>query len=141
MKVKSNLWLHHDPGNQKSGATDVAIIEVNVTEPKSPRKSFHYPRDSKTNEFLDKMRKERPGVPLWMFFDEMISRQPQSKEEWLIALYDEFIRNACELYSAGNDEKDKLQMLKKIIFRKIFKFKSEWLSDPDDSYYENLKKF
>lgn len=87
------------------------------------------------------MSKDRPDVPLWKFFEEIIAKQPRSKEEWLILLYDEFVRNACELYSAGEDEKKKLNLLKKIIVRKIFKINSEWLSDPDDSYYENLKKF
>lgn len=87
------------------------------------------------------MSKDRPDLPLWTFFEEILKKQPVSKEDRLSALYDDFVINACELYSAGEDEKLKLKKLKKIIVRKIFKIKSEFSTDLGDSYYEDLKKF
>ncbi len=109
----------------------------------SPRKTVHYPRSSKLDEYLEKKTKEIPNTPLWVHLEKIIEKLPCSGEQQAMAAYTDFIKTVCLLFPERKNEifRD-LEKLRPLIFKNILKIKNDGTlrESLPDSYFDELKK-
>ncbi|NJD76958.1 MAG: hypothetical protein FIB08_07675 [Candidatus Methanoperedens sp.] len=103
------------------------------------RAKVHLPAGTDIKRWVN-VESERTGKPKWRVLQDLYlfyqKNRPQTPEERIVALYEEFIKGACTVIPGHEFD---LLFLKKHILRRIFKLKNEGMEDPDDNYYEQLK--
>jgi hypothetical protein len=95
---------------------------------KSKRVTVHIPEGTAVHEFLSKNN----NIAKWELLNSLVEQLPKSKEEKAVLLFDEFVKNVCDLYP---NIKTNLNVLRPYVFRRLIK--GEAL---DSQYFEELKQ-
>lgn len=93
-----------------------------------------------TNSEVNKEILKGGRVAAWKILEEIVISKPKTKQDKAIKLYDQFVEDISEIYP-GHERQ--LNYLRSLIFNKILRIPnsdgSNWV-EPNDNYYNYLKK-
>lgn len=92
------------------------------------RKMIQIPVDSEINKFLE----NNDGLPYWKKLEQMLRQFPQTKEERIVVIFEEFVEKMSKLCP---ECKEQIEFLRPLILKHIIK--KEML---ESWYYDDLKK-
>lgn len=95
---------------------------------KSKRVTVHIPEGTLIHEFLSKNN----NMSKWELLNDLVEQLPKSKEEKVVCLFEDFVKNVCDLYPGMNTN---LNVLRPYIFKRLIK------GEPlDPQYFEEMRK-